>query len=189
MSHSKRHDYLVLEQQATKSDLSSGECVILRESLGAARTLLECVDKRRVYRLESSCVQYMNITSLRQKATKLRSLTHEQRLPTPFDDPANTPPPPFSDRRTVYFAGGCATQSHLVDDLFLSDILDSTPGVFVVKEILLASGSCITMKAPITLVQFISDVSFIIQNAQPGSCNDFATARLSHLDLEFSRYR
>jgi hypothetical protein len=189
MSHSKRHDYLVLDHQAAKSDVRSDQCIIPRESLGAARMLLECVAKRRNYRLESSCDQYSNIMSLREKTSKLCSLTHEQRLPKPLDDPANIPPLPLLDRRTICHAGGCVSQSHLVDDLHQLDKSDEIPGVFTVKEILLGSGTCIIMKAPITLEKFVSDVSVIMQIAQPGACNDFATARLSLLDLEFSRYR
>jgi hypothetical protein len=189
MSLSKSHDYLVLEQHAANSDVRSSECVISKESLRASRKLLECVDKRRMYRLESSCIQYSNIMSSRDSSSKLRSFNHEDREPKPFDDAANTLPLTPKDRRTIVFAGGCVIQSHSADDFHLSEKLDDTPGVFIVKEILLDSGTYRTMKAPIKLESFISDINFIMHNAQPGSCNDFATARLALLDLEFSRYR
>jgi hypothetical protein len=189
----KRNDYLVLDEQAILLDARSGsdECLISRESLDAARKLLECIDMRKNYRLENSCVQHSDLMASRSNEPKIHSLSHLEREQKPLDDAAFAPAPPPRDRITVCFTGGCAIRSHPDDPTQDADknALDETSGVFLVRETYPESGTCILMKAPVKLERFISNVSDIMLHAQPGACNDFATARLALLDLEFSRYK
>ena len=195
MTHitNKRDEYLVLDEQAILLNARSGsdECLISKESLGAARKLLACIDMRNNYRLESSCVQYSDLIASRSNSPKIHSLSHLERAQKPLDDTSFAPAPPPPDRITVCFAGGCTIRSH--PDVPSQDAeknaLDETSGVFMVRETYPESDTCILMKAPVKLERFISNVSDIMLHAQPGACNDFATARLAHLDLEFSRYK
>jgi hypothetical protein len=193
MSHSKRHDYLVLNDVSASSDArrSSEECLISRESLGAARTLLDCIDMRASYRLEKSSQEYSNIMAFRQSAPKLPSLTHQERAAKPLDHSDFAPAQLLQDRHSICLFGDCAIRSHPDDSAHDVDkkSVHEMPGVFFVKETMLDLATCIVMKAPIKFERFISNVCDIMQHAQPGACNDFATARLSLLDLEFSRYR
>ncbi len=193
MNHSKRHNYLVLDKHSAGSDARrcNDDCVISRESLGSARMLLDCIDKRASYRLENCCRQYANISASRKSAPKIHSLTHQERASKPLDSASFVPAQPSEDRHTICFVTGCVIHSHHVDIGHDSDkdSLHQTPGVFIVKETLTDSSACTVMKAPMTMERFIHDVSEIMQRAQPGSCNDFATSRLALLDLEFSHYR
>ena len=189
MNHSKRHNYLVLDQHSASLDARriNEECVISRESLGAARMLLECIDKRASYRLENCCRQYASISASRKSAPKIHSLTHQERASKPLESDSFVPAQP-DDRHTICFITGCVIQSHadISHDLDKNS-LDQTPGVFIVRET--HSSACTVMKAPMKIERFIHDFSDIMQRAQPGACNDFATSRLALLDLEFSHYR
>jgi hypothetical protein len=194
MSQAKRHDYLVLELPSMSDMRGGSECIIPRESLDAARSLLECVDRRATYRLENCCCKYSNDMASRLISPKVCSLNHQEREPVPFGHASQAPPPPPDDRHTVIFATGCTVESIVgrhppPSDEISPDERHETPGVFIVRETLLGSGTRVKMKAPIKLDRFISDVAGIMQCAQPGACNDFAAARLSLLELEFSRYR
>jgi hypothetical protein len=196
MSHAKRHDYLVLELPSMSDMRAGSERIIPRESLDAARSLLECVDRRATYRLENCCCKYSHDLASRLISPKLPSLKHHQCEPVPFGHASQAPPSPPDDRHTIIFATGCTVEStrfpglHPLpfDEISAGDGHE-TPGVFIVRETLLGSSTCVKMKAPIKFDRFISDVAGIMQHAQPGACNDFAASRLSLLELEFSRYR
>jgi hypothetical protein len=194
MSYTKRHDYFVLEEPSAHSEAQEfgHERVIHRECLDAARLLLQCISKRESYRLEACCRPYAALMISRQNNPIVHSLCHEERTPKPFDHPSCAPPPPLDDRHTACFLGGCVIDSHpaLSAGQYGKNALDETPGVFIVRETLLDSSACMPqMKVPVKLERFISDVCDIMQHAQPGACNDFATSRLALLDLEYSRYR
>jgi len=193
MSRTKRNNYFVLPSADSEAIEFGHERVIHRECLEAAQLLLHCVAKRTNYRLEACSRNYATLMRSRQNDPILHSYTQEERVPKPFDHPACAPPPPLSDRHTVCFFGGCvAIDSHpdISASQFGKNALDESPGVFIVRETLLDSSACFpSMKAAVKIERFIADVYDVMQHAQPGACNDFATSRLALLDLGYSRYR